>query len=153
MSTSIGGPPPNPQRQRRNADTYGGFRVLRNDNKLRGPELPALTPQGLPWDSKTLIWWDSWRRSPLAQLMRDTDWSTMEKAALIYNTIWITQVWAKITDIANLNRELDRVTGNYGATYADRLKLRILIEDEDPQEVIEAAKEKKDTYYEDLLGD
>lgn len=149
----IGGPPPNPARQRRNADTYGGFRVLVDDGKTRGPELPAMTPAGLPWDSKTILWWDSWRKSPLAQLMRDTDWATMEKAALIYNTIWTTQVWQKTTDIANLSRELDRVTANYGATYADRLKLRILIEDEDPAEVVEAAKAKKDTYYEDLLGD
>jgi hypothetical protein len=85
--------------------------------------------------------------------MRDTDWLTMEKAAIIYNTIWSTAQWAKTTDIANLNRELDRMTGNYGATYADRLKLRILIEDEDPDEMIEAAKAKKDTHYEDLFDE
>jgi len=105
----------------------------------------------MAWDSKTIVWWDMWRRSPLAQLFYPTDWATMEKAALIYNTIWTTQQWAKITDIANLSRELDRVTSNYGATYADRLKLRILIEDEDPEDVVEAAKALKDTHYEDLF--
>lgn len=151
MVTGISGPPPNPMRARTNKDTMGGFRVLKEDGKTRGPELPALTPQGLPWNSKTIIWWDMWRRSPLAQLLRDTDWATMEKAALIYDQIWSTQQWAKITDIANLNRELDRITGNYGATYADRLKLRILVEDEDPDDVVEAAKSLADTHYEDLF--
>lgn len=151
MATGITGPAPNPQRARRNADTLGGFRVLRDDGRIRGDELPEFTPDASPWHPKTLIWWNTWRRSPLAQLMRDTDWLTMEKAAIIYNTIWSTAQWAKTTDIANLNRELDRMTGNYGATYADRLKLRILIEDEDPDEMIEAAKAKKDTHYEDLF--
>ena len=151
MSLGINGPPPNPNRQRRNADTLGGFRVLIPDGVLRGEELPPFTPNGTPWHPKTLIWWNTWRRSPLAQLIRDTDWLTLEKAALLYDTIWSTAVWPKPADLATLNRELDRMTANYGATYADRLKLRILIEDEDPKEVVEAAKKRKDTHYEELF--
>lgn len=150
---AITGPAPNPQRARRNNDSYGGFRVIRDDGVVRGPELPALTPQGMPWNPKTILWWDMWRRSPLGQLLRDVDWATLEKGALIYDTIWSTQQWAKITDIANLSRELDRITGNYGATYADRLKLRILVEDEDPAEVVAAVKSMKDSHYEDLFAD
>jgi hypothetical protein len=84
--------------------------------------------------------------------MTDTDWDVMEVAARIYDQIMTLQNSpnAKTTDIAQLSRELDRKTANYGATYADRLKLRFVIADLDP--ALPGQEDSEDNYYEDLLG-
>lgn len=146
--TGIVGPPPNPGRVRRNKDTMSPFKTLYDDGILRGHDLP----DDFPWHSKTLAWWHNWRKSPQAQLMTDTDWDVMEVAARIYDQIMTLQNSpnAKTTDIAQLSRELDRKTANYGATYADRLKLRFVIADLDP--ALPGQEDSEDNYYEDLLG-
>lgn len=144
----IVGPPPNPNRVRRNADTFSPFRTLYDDGILRGPDLPG----EYDWHERTVQWWERWRCAPQAQLMRDTDWDVMLVAARIHDTIMRIQgnANAKTTDIANLSRELDRKTANYGATYADRLKLRFVIADIDP--ALPGDEAQEDTYYEDQLG-
>lgn len=144
----ISGPPPNPGRVRRNKDTMSPFRTLVPDEILRGPDLP----DEYDWHPRTVEWWHTWRCAPQAQLMRDTDWDVMLVAARIHDTIMriSSNANAKTTDIANLSRELDRKLANYGATYADRLKLRFVIADVDP--ALPEEYEEEDDFYEDLLG-
>lgn len=148
----LSGPAPNPGRVRRNKDTMSPFKTLFDDGILRGPDLESISPE-FNWHPKTIQWWHRWRSSPQAQLMTDTDWDVMEVAARIYNEIVTLQAspGAKTTDIAQLSRELDRKTANYGATYADRLKLRFVIADVDPALPGVDEDEDEENLYGDLL--
>jgi hypothetical protein len=99
------------------------------DGKLRGPTLP----KDLDWCERTKKWWLTWRKSPQAQLMGESDWESMLEAALIHNYIWSNHPsMFKPSELAGLTKELHRILANFGLTYADRLKLRIKLSDEVP---------------------
>ena len=101
------------------------------DGKLRGPRLP----RGTSWPKATEVWWETWRRSPQAQLMVDTDWSAMLEAARIHAMLWGEYSEdLKPSEYSSLSKELHRITGNYGLTLADRLKLRMRIVGDTPEE-------------------
>jgi len=101
--------------------------ILVPDKRLRGPRLPS----DIVWPRATKLWWETWRRSPQAQIMVDTDWSAMLEAARMHRLLWSeTADELKPGEAAALSRELHRITANYGLTYCDRLKLRIRIDGE-----------------------
>lgn len=125
------GPAPKQQHQRER-DTrrrQAGAVSLRADGELRGPELPD-RPQG--WHPETIIWWDTWRRSPQAQLFEATDWETLKRAALLHD-----YVWTSPKPSAAAISELRLIEERMGATYVDRQRARIRIEKEQDADVVQ----------------
>jgi hypothetical protein len=133
------GPPPAESRSR--ARDNSTRTIIRSDGKLAGfdlrdlPEefLPMMpksewadenTPEREPWHPATLRWWDNWRASPQASRMTtDPDWDYMLDTALMHHVSW--QSGGR-----NSERfaEIRIRVANFGATYADRLKLRLDVE-------------------------
>lgn len=94
------------------------------DKKLRGPALPRTAGLDLPWHPRTKAWWDTWRKSPQAQVMVDTDWDFLLDTALLHNTMWL----GGRTDLA---AELRLRVAKFGATLEDRLRLKLTIDPPD----------------------
>lgn len=102
------------------------------DGVTRGPELPVgVLPDGADWHPRTLAWWDTWRRSPTAQLMTETDWAEALTTAAVHSQV----AHGRLRFAAELRlRE-----GLLGATVADRKRLGILVaEPEVPTEPMPA---------------
>lgn len=111
------GPAPKLQRARE-TDTKrraSELRRLSPDDQVRGPELP----EG-DWSSRTLRWWDTWRRSPQAQTFTDTDWDFLEDTAFLHD--------AMCKGDTGLAAELRIRVAKFGATPEDRMRLKIAIE-------------------------
>lgn len=125
------GPPPNPQRVRRNADPYPTVKLTQSA-KPRGPELPAdALDAGEEWHPRVVEWWEAWRRSPQAsQMTTDPDWQELLVAARIYQDFW-TSRRGRATRAAEMRMRVSA----FGATYADRLRLRWELDLEDPAPV------------------
>jgi len=119
----IGGPPPKDadDRLRRNKDTIP-ITTLDWDGKTRGPELP----EGTHWFKQTTDWWQHWRDSAQATVMTDLDWDELLMAAILYNEVWRT---GKVSPQAKVQclAQVRRVTAAFGATFEDRLKLRMQV--------------------------
>lgn len=137
----VRGPAPKPpgQKVRTHKDTFTPNKTIVNDGKLRGPRLP----KGVSWCERTLKWWEAWRRSPQAQLMIATDWDAMMEAAVIHNQIWTDPTALKPSEITSMTKELHRILSSYGLTYADRLKLRVRIDEDNEGESVETAKQSE----------
>lgn len=88
------------------------------DGVLRGPDLP-----GDDWPARTLQWWDTLRRSPLATKWLDVDWDSLLVAALLHRKVW--------TD-GDLNavKELRLRMQSFGTTPESRLRLKVIVENE-----------------------
>lgn len=129
MGSMITGNQPKPGRQRRNKDTLTPGMEIAYDGVRRGPDLPEGN-----WCERTLIWWETWRMSPQAQLMAETDWESMFEAALIHNEIWSNIGFLKATELAALTKQLHSILQMYGMSYGDRLKLRIKLVDDIPEQ-------------------
>lgn len=107
-------PPKDPsQRRRRNIDPIPTT-VVELDGLMYGPELP----EKYFWHEQTLIWWDTWRKSPNAQTFTSTDWDFLLDTALIHTQFWNGE---------NVAAELRLRCAKYGATPEDRLRLRLQI--------------------------
>ena len=92
------------------------------DKRLRGPALPdGGLPEDQSWHPMTEKWWESWRRSPQAQLMTPTDWQFLLDTALLHHTMWL----GGRTELA---AELRLRVAKFGATMEDRLRLRLTID-------------------------
>ena len=106
------------KRVRRNADPVPTTTVA-VDDELRGPALPddALDE---PWHSRTLAWWDTWRRSPQAQTFTPTDWDFLLDTALMHHTMWSKGRW-------EFASELRLRAAKFGATPEDRARLRMQV--------------------------
>lgn len=124
------GPTPNQQHQRER-DTrrrQAGAVSVSHDGEVRGPELPD-RPDG--WHPETVHWWDTWRRSPQAQLFEPTDWEVLKRAALLHD-----YVWSSDKPSAAAISELRLIEERFGATYVDRQRARIRIEKEQDADVV-----------------
>lgn len=128
------GPPPNPKRRRANRDTYADVqtRVVVGKPKLRGPTFNQVTA---PWldeepDLKKLVerWWNTWRRSPLAEAFLETDWERLAMLVPLVASYYARPHYTKLAEIRQ-NESL------LGATHVDRLKARIKVEQADDQPV------------------
>lgn len=125
------GPRPNPNRRRRNADTYADVqtRVKPTSSKLAGPTLAKATAgQSVLWtpDLVYLVdaWWSTWRRSPLAEAFLETDWQRLTMLVPLVKSYYDKPHYTKLAEIRQ-NESL------LGATVVDRLKARIKVEDGD----------------------
>lgn len=94
------------------------------DGEPRGPELP----DNVAWPAQTLKWWDTWRRSPQAVPMTDTDWDFLLDTALLHAAYW--QGDMKVAP------ELRLRVAKFGATVEDRQRLRLQVDGESEKPVV-----------------
>ena len=109
------GPPPNPNARRRNAPRVAPTTVV-EDDELRGPDLP----DDYAWPSRTVQWWQTWRKSAQSQTFTDTDWDFLLDTAFLHAEYALGNM--------ALAAELRLRVSKYGATPEDRLRLRLTIE-------------------------
>ncbi len=115
--------------------------TVRSDGKLGGYDLRDLPKEYLPlkpkkewadedvpehedWHIATLTWWDNWRSSPQAtRMLTDPDWDYLLDTALMHHRTWM-------SGGSNTERlaEIRIRVANFGATVADRARLRFEIE-------------------------
>lgn len=124
----LDGPAPKEGRVRRNKDTFEDSKiVIIPDGIRRGPELP----DDFEWHPRTLEWWESIRVSPQAQIMDWGDWEMMQETAILHTRFYVGKMSsAQLVAVAG---ELRRRMAAIGATYEDRLKLRMKIQGEAAQ--------------------
>ena len=113
------GPAPKRERSRPNdtARRDAEFAHVVDDGVVRGPDLP----DGV-WHERTSAWWDTWRRSPLAQTFTSTDWDFLLDTALLHNELW--------SGNPGVAAELRLRVAKFGASPEDRLRLKIDISSE-----------------------
>ena len=109
------GPAPKAMKRRRNAEPPNT--KVSADGGLRGPDLP----DGYNWHPQTLLWWQTWRRSPQAQRFTDTDWSFLLDTALMHSAMWAKSQWT-------LAAEVRLRAAKFGATPEDRARLRLEVD-------------------------
>jgi hypothetical protein len=81
------------------------------------PKLPPRSPDGELWPRQTRVWWAMWGRSPLAGGFGESDWAELLDTASVHARFWRGDV--------RVAAELRLRTANFGATPADRARLRI----------------------------
>jgi hypothetical protein len=113
-------PKEDPQRRNKHTELV----LDRRDGSLIGPELSWT----IDWNHKTREWWDAWRRSAIAPMLEETDWEELENTALIHHNIWGNPKLS-VAQMAAALAEIRQRVAKYGATYEDRLKLRIKFAD------------------------
>jgi hypothetical protein len=103
------------------------------DNELRGPDLPVGD-----WHPRTLDWWETWRRSPMAATFIDADWSFLLDTALLHSEMWNGE--------AKHAAEIRLRVGKLAGTPEDRLRLRIEVDTEvaDSVKPVRMSKARKD---------
>lgn len=94
-------------------------------------EFQTCTPPDLPktydWHPQTVAWWKVWQDSPMAELMGPTDWSYLLDTALMHHAMWEKGAWT-------LAAEVRLRVAQFGATPADRMRLRIQWADADDKD-------------------
>lgn len=116
------GPPPSENKRRRNADTFADQAVtVQADDEVHGPELPDAEA----YSSRTVRWYETWRRSPQAAAFLPTDWQRLEMLAPVVE-LFFAEPSTKLLAEIRLNE------GLLGATHVDRLRARIKVEQPKP---------------------
>lgn len=117
------GPAPKPahRRARRNADPQPQTRL-----KFRPCDPPNLS-SAIDWHPATVAWWETWKNSPMAEVMGETDWSFLLDTALLHTKMWATSQWT-------LAAEVRLRVAKFGATPEDRMRLRIQWADADERD-------------------
>jgi hypothetical protein len=132
------GPPPNEKRSRARDNVSRD--VIRSDGKIGGFDLQEVAhflplkprahwedenvPEREEWHEATLRFWENWRRSPQAsRMVTDVDWDYMLDTALMHHRTWMSG-GTNTERLAEIRIRL----ANFGATYADRLRLRLEVE-------------------------
>lgn len=121
-----GGPKPSGKawsRPNDEARRQASFTSVASDGELRGPDLPERD-----WHPMTVRWWETWRRSPMAQTFADADWDFLLDTAFLHSEMWNGSV--------SVAAELRLRVSKFGASPEDRMRLRLKI-DSDAQAVVE----------------
>lgn len=100
-----------------------GAVVLVDDGKQTGPALP----EGRSWHVATLAWWENWRCSPISNAWRATDWDFALETALLRDD-YVKRPSHLVA------AELRQRASKMGATYEDRMRLKISIVDIEPDD-------------------
>jgi hypothetical protein len=98
------------------------------DGRLRGPELP----DDHGYDPRTVAYYDTWRRSPQAQVFEDTDWLALHLILPLFESNLRKPSAAAVSEIR-------LTTAALGGTYADRLrvaKIRVQRDDSDGPDAV-----------------
>jgi hypothetical protein len=114
------GPAPKPVRSRPNdtARREAEFTKVAADGALRGPDLP----EGIAWHERTVAWFATWRRSPMAATFIDADWDFLIDTAMLHSEMWN----GETKHAAEIRLRVGKLAG----TPEDRLRLRIQVDDE-----------------------
>lgn len=110
-------PKENPARNNKHTQT-----VLprREDGELIGPDLNW----SIDWHPITRAWWDEWRRSELALILEPSDWQFLQDTAYIHHRSY-NDTRASIAQVTAAMAEIRQRVAKFGATFEDRIKLRI----------------------------
>ena len=108
------------RRQRRNPPTFLTTVIPADARACHPPELSAGD-----WHPETLHWWETWRSSPQGSVFMPTDWASLALVARLVELYWRT---TESREKAGLLAEIRRWESKFGATAADRARLRWVIE-------------------------
>ena len=124
------GPAPKAERSRPNdtARRAAEFTKVATDGVVRGPELP----EGV-WHPRTVEWWETWRRSPMAATFIEADWSFLLDTAMLHSEMWN----GETKHAAEIRLRVGKLAG----TPEDRLRLRVQVD----TEVAQVAKPERMT--------
>jgi len=116
------GPAPKKERTRPNdtARRNSEFTTISYDGELRGPELPDGD-----WHPRTLDWWTTWRKSPMAATFIESDWSFLLDTAMLHSEMWN----GETKHAAEIRLRVGKLAG----TPEDRLRLRMEVDTEAEQ--------------------
>lgn len=116
------GPAPKAERSRPNdtARRKAEFTKVADDGQLRGPDLPDY-----PWHDRTVAWFETWRRSPMAATFIAADWDFLIDTAMLHTEMW--------NGSPGLAAEIRLRVGKLAGTPEDRLRLRLEVETEAKQ--------------------
>ncbi|MEU2332677.1 hypothetical protein ABZ770_16085 [Streptomyces sp. NPDC006654] len=67
-------------------------------------------------------WWHTWRVSPMAATLLDTDWAFLLDAALMHHTAWTKDKWEFLSEVRMRSAK-------FGATSEDRARLKLKVDD------------------------
>lgn len=101
------------QRRRRNADPVAATVLPAAGPGGPTPELPG----GHDYDTRTLVWYETWRQSPQAATFLPTDWQRLHMLAQLVQQYWEEPKKELLAEI-RLNE------ASLGGTAADRMRLR-----------------------------
>lgn len=101
------------QRRRRNADAVTTTVLPAEGPTGNTPELPG----GHDYDTRTLVWYETWRTSPQAATFLPTDWQRLHMLAQL-----VQQYWEEPRK--DLLAEIRLNEAALGGTAADRVRLR-----------------------------
>jgi hypothetical protein len=116
------GPAPKAERSRPNdtARRKSEFTKVADDGQVRGPDLPDYT-----WHERTVAWYETWRRSPMAATFIAADWDFLIDTAMLHTEMW--------NGSPGLAAEIRLRVGKLAGTPEDRLRLRLEVETESKQ--------------------
>jgi hypothetical protein len=96
------------------------FTKLAPTDQLHGPDLP----EG-KWHARTIEWWATWRRSPMAATFIESDWSFLLDTAMLHSEMWN----GETKHAAEIRLRVGKLAG----TPEDRLRLRMEVDTEAEQ--------------------
>ena len=113
------GPAPKAERSRPNdtARRQAEFTKVADDGQVRGPDLPEFA-----WHERTVAWYETWRRSPMAQTFLDADWDFLIDTAMLHTEMW--------NGSSGLAAEIRLRVGKLAGTPEDRMRLRLQVDTE-----------------------
>ena len=113
------GPAPKAERSRPNdtARRQAEFTKVADDGQVRGPDLPEFA-----WHERTVAWYETWRRSPMAQTFLDADWDFLVDTAMLHTEMW--------NGSSGLAAEIRLRVGKLAGTPEDRMRLRMQVDTE-----------------------
>ena len=116
------GPAPKSERSRPNdtARRQAEFTKVSEDGVVRGPDLPDFD-----WHARTVEWYATWQRSPMAQTFIAADWDFLIDTAMLHTEMW--------NGNPGLAAEIRLRVGKLAGTPEDRLRLRMQVETEAKQ--------------------
>lgn len=130
-------------RRRRNKPTHDSIRLVR-DGVVRGPSIDDATGRS-DWDAQVVAWWETWRRSPQAQVFEETDWTRLSFLAPMLDG-YIRRPSAAALGELRMNEE------RLGATVVDRMRARMTIEDDEPADGADAQVVRLVTARDDIAA-
>ena len=113
------GPAPKAERSRPNDTSrrQAEFTKVADDGQVRGPDLPDFA-----WHERTVAWYETWRRSPMASTFIDADWDFLIDTAMLHTEMW--------NGSSGLAAEIRLRVGKLAGTPEDRMRLRMQVDTE-----------------------
>lgn len=95
--------------------------TLSADHDIETPPLP----EGFPWHSLTLAWWEDIWQSPMAPEYIEADINGLYRVAMLYNDFWLAETHK---ERAEIQVRLEKADADYGTNPMARRRLEWQIE-------------------------